>query len=71
MRLDCFDVVNHAENALNSSEEAMAVLSMWIDSIPNGDEYHSEACRVSAVMTLLSNAVSELAKAMEVYGEKA
>lgn len=71
MRQDCFDVVNHAENALNSSEEAMAVLSMWIDSIPNGDEYHSEACRVRAVMSLLHNAIGELVQAREAYSEKA
>ncbi|HDE2897118.1 TPA: hypothetical protein PCH43_001153 [Klebsiella pneumoniae] len=71
MRQVPFDVLVHAENALGSSEEAMAVLSMWIDSIPNGDEYHTEACRVSAVMSLLHNAIGELVKAREVYGEKA
>lgn len=71
MRQVPFDVLMHAESALNASEDAMAVLSMWIDSIPNGDEYHSEACRVSAVMSLLHNAIGELVKAREAYGEKA
>ena len=39
---------------------------MWIDTIPCGDEYHSEACRVSAVMSLLNIGIKELVKAREV-----
>ncbi|MHB4126558.1 hypothetical protein ACYBYX_12005 [Klebsiella pneumoniae] len=49
----------------------MSVLSMWIDSIPDGDEHREEACRVGAIMSLLHNAIGELVKAREVYGEKA
>ncbi|WP_228681253.1 hypothetical protein [Klebsiella pneumoniae] len=49
----------------------MSVLSMWIDSIPDGDEHREEACRVWAIMSLLHNAIGELVKAREVYGEKA
>ncbi|MEI9626156.1 hypothetical protein [Phytobacter diazotrophicus] len=61
-----FDVLMHAENALSASESAMEVLNMWIDAIPCGDEYHSEACRVSAVMSLLNIGIKELVKAREV-----
>lgn len=43
----------------------MAVLVMWLDSIP-----HTEACRVSAVMSLLYNGIQELIKAREAYGAK-
>ncbi|EMM2423684.1 hypothetical protein [Klebsiella pneumoniae] len=70
MRQVPFDVLIHAENALSASEDAMAVLAIWIDSIPNGDEYHSEACRVSAVMSLLHNGITELVKAREAYSAK-
>ncbi|HIG8607851.1 TPA: hypothetical protein ACYENA_002795 [Klebsiella pneumoniae] len=70
MRQVPFDVLIHAENALSASEDAMAVLAIWIDSIPNGDEYHSEACRVSAVMSLLHNGITELVKVREAYSAK-
>lgn len=70
MRQVPFDVLIHAENALSASEDAMAVLAIWIDSIPNGDEYHSEACRVSAVMSLLHKSIGELVKAREAYSAK-
>ncbi|EMM5372247.1 hypothetical protein RFE94_001058 [Klebsiella pneumoniae] len=71
MRQVPFEVLMHAENALSESECAMSVLSMWIDSIPDGDEHREEACRVGAIMSLLHNAIGELVKAREVYGEKA
>ena len=62
-----FEVLVHAENALSESEGAYEILSMWLDSIPNGVEFHGEACRVSAIMSLLRSAVSELVKAREAY----
>ena len=71
MRQVPFEVLMHAENALSESECAMSVLSMWIDRIPDGDEHREEACRVWAIMSLLHNAIGELVKAREVYGEKA
>lgn len=64
------ELVNCAENALSASEEAMAVLSLWIDSIPYGDEYHGEACRVGAVMSLLHKGIRELVKVQEAYCAK-
>ncbi|HFF9220418.1 TPA: hypothetical protein ACGE88_001395 [Klebsiella pneumoniae] len=62
-----FEVLVHAENALSESEGAYEILSMWLDSIPNGVEFHGEACRVIAIMSLLHSAVSELVKAREAY----
>ncbi len=65
-----FEVLMHAENALSESERAMSVLSMWIDSIPDGEEHREEACRVGAIMSLLHKSIGELVKAREAYSEK-
>lgn len=70
MRQVPFEVLMHAENALSAGESAMAVLSMWIDSIPGEDEYRTEACRVSAVLSLVHDAVNELVKVREAYSEE-
>ncbi|ENT8182892.1 hypothetical protein [Enterobacter hormaechei] len=48
----------------------MSVLSMWIDSIPDGEERHEEACRVGAIMSLLHKSIGELVKAREAYSAK-
>ncbi|WP_227668352.1 hypothetical protein [Klebsiella variicola] len=60
-------ILTHAENALIASEGAKEVLSMWIDSIPESEERHSEAIRAGAVMALVLGAVSELVKAREAF----
>ncbi|HCB3062019.1 TPA: hypothetical protein MYU07_001746 [Klebsiella pneumoniae] len=65
-----FEVLMHAENVLSESECAMSVLSMWIDSIPDGEEHREEACRVGAIMSLLHKSIGELVKAREAYSEK-
>lgn len=70
MRQVPFEVLTHAENALSESECAMSVLSMWIDSIPDGEEFHGEACKVSAIMSLLHKSIGELVKAREAYSAK-
>lgn len=70
MRQVPFEVLMHAENALSASEGAYEILSMWLDSIPNGVEFRSEACRVSAIMTLLHKSIGELLKAQEAYSAK-
>ncbi len=70
MRQVPFDVLHHAENALNANEDAMAVLNLWLDSLPNGDEFKREACLVSAVMSLLNNGINELVKARDSYTTK-
>ena len=70
MRQVPFEVLMHAENALSESECAMSVLSMWIDSIPNGEEHREEAHRVGAIMSLLHKSIGELVKAREAYSAK-
>ena len=70
MRQVPFEVLMPAENALSESECAMSVLSMWIDSIPDGEEHREEACRVRAIMSLLHKSIGELVKAREAYSEK-
>lgn len=70
MRQVPFEVLMHAENALSESECAMSVLSMWIDSIPDGEERREEACRVGAIMSLLHKSIGELVKAREAYSAK-
>jgi hypothetical protein len=65
-----FEVLMHAENALSESECAMSMLSMWIDSIPDGEEHREEACRVGAIMSLLHKSIGELVKAREAYSAK-
>ncbi|HAK1938373.1 TPA: hypothetical protein H1Q11_005419 [Salmonella enterica] len=70
MRQVPFEVMTHAENALSESECAYEVLNMWLDSLTDSKEDHSEACRVSAIMTLLHNSIGELEKAREAYSAK-
>ncbi len=70
MRQVPFEVLMHAENALSESECAMYVLSMWIYSIPDGEEHREEACRVGAIMSLLHKSIGELVKAREAYSAK-
>lgn len=70
MRQVPFDVLRHAENALSANEDAMAVLNLWLESLPGGDEFKHEACLVSAVMSLLNNGINELVKARDSYTTK-
>lgn len=61
------DILMRAENALADCENAYAVLNMWINGIPCGEEHHEEACRVGAVMTLLNGSIRELIDAQEYF----
>ncbi|ECG1137196.1 hypothetical protein AG28_25755 [Salmonella enterica subsp. enterica] len=70
MRQVPFEVLMHADNALSESEGAYEVLTMWLDSIPDGEEFHGEACKVSAIMSLLHKSIGELVKAREAYSAK-
>lgn len=63
------DIMNRAERALLSNEEAYAVLSMWIDGIPNNEMFYKETLRVSAVMTLLNESIRELTDARDYFQE--
>lgn len=63
------DILLRAESALVECEGAYAVLTMWINSIPNGEEHHEEACKVGAVMTLLNGSIRKLNNARECFQE--
>ncbi|HGH4410094.1 TPA: hypothetical protein ACJIVJ_004383 [Yersinia enterocolitica] len=64
MLKETFEVVTHAENALAYSNQAIAVLNMWMDTLTAND--NDEANRVAAVHSLLHEALSHLQKATEV-----
>lgn len=61
------DILLRAESALAECEGAYAVLSMWINSIPCGEEHHEEACKVGAVMTLINGSIRELEQARRYF----
>ncbi|MGG5930787.1 hypothetical protein [Salmonella enterica] len=63
------DILLRTENALVECESAYAVLNMWINGIPYGDEHHEEACKVGAVMTLLNDSIRELKQARNRFQE--
>lgn len=58
------EVITHAGQALDYSNQALAILDMWVDVLTPDDEM--ERRRVAAVDTLLREAVSYLEKAREV-----
>lgn len=63
------DILLRAESALAECESAYAVLNMWINGIPNGEEHHEEACKVGAVMTLLNGSIRKLTDARDCFQE--
>lgn len=60
-----FEITTQAESALMASEQAQAVLALWLNSIPSGEEYEEESFRVAAVMSLMDNTITHLNKAIE------
>ncbi|EAR2001551.1 hypothetical protein ACFK06_003256 [Salmonella enterica] len=64
MREATIEVITHAGQALDYSNQALAILDMWVDVLTPDDEM--ERRRVAAVDTLLREAVSYLEKAREV-----
>lgn len=64
MKLSTFEAVTHAENALACSNQALAVLDLWMDSLKADDE--AECNRVAAVHSLVHQALEHLHKAAEV-----
>lgn len=61
------DILLRAESALAECEGAYAVLTMWINSIPSGEEHHDEACKVGVVMTLLNGSIRQLEQARRYF----
>lgn len=64
MREATIEVITHAGKALDYSNQALAILDMWVDVLTPDNEM--ERRRVAAVDTLLREAVSYLEKAREV-----
>lgn len=64
-----YGVLLHAENALNASEETMAVLDLWLSSFKYSPTRNEVATKVCAVMTLVQECVNELEQAMQAYNE--
>lgn len=56
-------VITHAGQALAYSNQALAVLDMWMDVLTPDDEMESR--RVAAVYSLVSEATAYLAKTQE------
>ncbi len=50
MRQVPFEVLMHAEDALAYSNQALAMLEIWMDSLGEGDEHESNC--VSAIFSL-------------------
>lgn len=61
-----YEVVTCVENASVMNKQARAVLSMWLDSLSNGEQDEEEANLVAAVLSLVAGAIDHLDKATEV-----
>ncbi|WP_154905535.1 hypothetical protein [Klebsiella michiganensis] len=68
MRQVPFEVLMHAEDALAYSNQALAMLEIWMDSLGEGDE-HKYNC-VAAIFSLVHESKDRLQKAQEAYSEK-
>ncbi|MFN1149400.1 hypothetical protein [Serratia liquefaciens] len=64
MREATTEVITHAGQALDYSNQALAVLDMWMDVLTDDEEMESR--RVAAVYSLVREATAYLAKAQEV-----
>lgn len=63
-----FEVLMHAENALAYSNQALAMLEVWMDSLGEGDEHESNC--VAAIRSLVHESKAYLQKATEVQSAK-
>ncbi|HHA2172154.1 TPA: hypothetical protein ACOECC_000643 [Enterobacter bugandensis] len=68
MRQVPFEVLMHAENALAYSNQALAMLEVWMDSLGEGDEHESNC--VAAIRSLVHESKAYLQKATEVQSAK-
>ena len=68
MRQVPFEVLMHAEDALAYSNQALAMLEIWMDSLGEGNEHESNC--VSAIFSLVHESKDRLQKAREAYSEK-
>lgn len=58
------EVITHAGQALDYSNQALAILDMWMDVLTSDEEMESR--RVAVVYSLVREAASYLEKAQEV-----
>lgn len=68
MRQVPFEVLMHAENALAYSNQALAMLEVWMESLGEGDEHESNC--VAAIHSPVHESKAYLQKATEVQSAK-
>ncbi|HBR0858364.1 TPA: hypothetical protein L9H95_000951 [Klebsiella pneumoniae] len=67
MKRDVFEVITDAEHAIGYSNQALAVLDLWLDSV--GIEDDTEANRIAAVHGLVCESLTWLKKAAGINEE--
>ncbi|MEC4756079.1 hypothetical protein [Klebsiella pneumoniae] len=67
MKRDVFEVITDAEHAIGYSNQALAVLDLWLDSV--GIEDDTEANRIAAVHSLVRESLTWLKKAAGINEE--
>ncbi|HCA9948958.1 MAG: hypothetical protein E7D73_23175 [Klebsiella sp.] len=67
MERDVFDVITDAEHAIDYTNQALAVLDLWLDSM--GIEDDTEASRIAAVRSLVHESLTWLKKAAGINEE--
>ncbi|MEB6488516.1 hypothetical protein MXM57_11735 [Klebsiella pneumoniae] len=67
MKRDVFEVITDAEHAIGYSNQALAVLDLWLDSV--GIEDDAEANRIAAVHSLVCESLTWLKKAAGINEE--
>lgn len=67
MKRDVFEVITDAEHAIGYSNQALAVLDLWLDSV--GIEDDTEANRIAAVHILVCESLTWLKKAAGINEE--
>lgn len=67
MKRDVFEVITDAEHAIGYSNQALAVLDLWLDSV--GIEDDTEANRIAAVHSLVCESLTWFKKAAGINEE--
>ncbi|MDP1197375.1 hypothetical protein [Klebsiella pneumoniae] len=67
MKRDVLEVITDAEHAIGYSNQALAVLDLWLDSV--GIEDDTEANRIAAVHSLVCEYLTWLKKATGINEE--
>ncbi|ELN2578456.1 hypothetical protein RY966_004230 [Enterobacter kobei] len=67
MRQVPFEVLLQAENALTYSNQALAILEIWMESLGEGDEHECNC--VAAIQSLVYKSKEHLQKAVDIKEE--